>query len=392
MSLSFPRTMTHSATAMNSRTDTPPKPPASMQGTPKLVVSGISKRFGPTFALQESTLDIAQGEFVTLLGPSGSGKTTLLMMIAGLLSPTSGDIWIDGQKATHQQPYQRDIGMMFQSYALFPHMTVFENIAFPLKMKGYSKERIQAAVVDVLNQVKLPHAINRFPSELSGGQQQRIALARSIVHRPSVVLMDEPLAALDKSLRSHMQFEIRQLQQELGMTVLYVTHDQEEAMTMSDRICLMNDARIEQVSPPRELYFEPRSIFAATFLGESNCLSGTLESHQDGIGVVRINGQDRLCGKIVGELAPGARCQLLFRPEAVQLAPAGHSSATSTNALSGHVLVNTMVGAFSRSRVALDDGTEVISVGLTSRHAAQQNGAVVVRFSPMDTLIFGGEK
>jgi putative spermidine/putrescine transport system ATP-binding protein len=244
---------------------------AQSQGRPvKLRISGVSKKYGDTFALRPSDLDIQQGEFVTLLGPSGSGKTTLLMMIAGLVHPTAGDIWIDGRKATRQQPYERDVGMMFQSYALFPHMTVGENIAFPLKMRRASQDAIRTAVDDVLQQIKLPHVRNRFPSELSGGQQQRVALARSIVHRPSVVLMDEPLAALDKSLRAHMQLEIRQLQQQLGITVLYVTHDQEEAMTMSDRICLMNEARIEQVASPAELYFSPRTVFAAGFVGESN--------------------------------------------------------------------------------------------------------------------------
>ena len=354
---------------------------------PKLRVSGVSKKYGDAYALRESDLELRQGEFVTLLGPSGSGKTTLLMMIAGLVKPTSGDIWIDGRVATHQQPYERDVGMMFQSYALFPHMTVGENIAFPLKMKGASKERIRDAVGEVLEQIKLPSVRNRFPSELSGGQQQRIALARSIVHRPSVVLMDEPLAALDKSLRTHMQMEIRQLQQALNITVLYVTHDQEEAMTMSDRICLMNEARIEQVAAPSELYFSPHSVFAAGFLGESNCLDGIVESVEGGTARVR-HGGDVFEGRVMNAAKAGDACRLMVRPEAISMAT-NNVGLVQGNAIPADVTSHVIGGAVSRTTLQTETGVLLAATQLTARSAPPPAGTVLVTFSPQDCLVFG---
>ncbi|MFV0678151.1 ABC transporter ATP-binding protein [Variovorax sp. tm] len=356
---------------------------------PKLRVSGVSKRYGDVYALKESDLELRQGEFVTLLGPSGSGKTTLLMMIAGLVKPTSGDIWIDGRVATHQQPYERDVGMMFQSYALFPHMTVGENIAFPLKMKGALKERVREAVDEVLEQIKLPSVRNRFPAELSGGQQQRIALARSIVHRPSVVLMDEPLAALDKSLRTHMQMEIRQLQQELGITVLYVTHDQEEAMTMSDRICLMNEARIEQVAAPSELYFSPRTVFAAGFLGESNCLHGIVESVDGTTARVR-HGGCLLEGRLMNAAKAGEACRLMVRPEAIRMvAGQRHADQAHGNAIPADVAAHVIGGAVSRTSLRTDSGVLLAATQLTTRSTAAPAGGVTVTFSAQDCLVFG---
>jgi putative spermidine/putrescine transport system ATP-binding protein len=363
--------------------------PSTVAARPtKLCVSGISKKYGETYALRESTLEIRQGEFVTLLGPSGSGKTTLLMMIAGLVQPTAGDIWIDDRKVTKQQPYERDVGMMFQSYALFPHMTVGENIAFPLKMKGFSRDRIRKEVGEVLDQIKLPSVRNRFPSELSGGQQQRVALGRSIVHRPSVVLMDEPLAALDKSLRTHMQSEIRQLQQALGITVLYVTHDQEEAMTMSDRICLMNDARIEQVAPPQDLYFAPHSMFAAGFLGESNRIPGVLERIEGPMGSLRV-GSTLLSGRLMGAPAIGSRCQLMVRPEAVQIM--SKLNVSTGNALRGHVISHVIGGAVARTHIRTENEIEVLATRLTARNAVAPAGLVDVSFQEDDALIFGDE-
>jgi putative spermidine/putrescine transport system ATP-binding protein len=357
---------------------------------PKLRVTALSKRYGANIALQPSDLEIRQGEFVTLLGPSGSGKTTLLMMIAGLVQPTSGEIWIDGKVSTKQQPYERDVGMMFQSYALFPHLTVGENIAFPLKMKGASKEVIRTAVDNVLEQIKLPSVRNRFPSELSGGQQQRIALARSIVHRPSVVLMDEPLAALDKSLRTHMQLEIRQLQQALNMTVLYVTHDQEEAMTMSDRICLMNEARIEQVAAPSELYFSPRSIFAAGFLGESNTLDGTIESLDAMFATVRHKGV-LLRGRTMNEVQIGDTCKVMVRPEAISIG-AENDISVDGNAVPGVVTSHVIGGAIARTVLRTASGAAIAATRLTARNSKSPTGAVTATFSPDDCLVFGADK
>ena len=239
----------------------------------KLRTHGVRKTYGSVVALKSASIEMQEGEFLTLLGPSGSGKTTLLMAIAGLNNPDSGEIWIDGKLATYLPPFKRDIGMVFQNYALFPHMTIFDNIAFPLRMRKMDAARIRKEVGRVLEIVELGHVSMRFPRELSGGQQQRIALARCFVYKPSIILMDEPLGALDKKLRDTLQREIKQLHENLGITVLYVTHDQEEAMVMSDRICVMNDGGIDQIGTPDELYFNPTSVFTADFLeiGRASC-------------------------------------------------------------------------------------------------------------------------
>ena len=236
----------------------------------KLRTLDVRKTYGNVVALEAASIEMNEGEFLTLLGPSGSGKTTLLMAIAGINNPDSGEIWIDGKLATYLPPFRRDLGMVFQNYALFPHMTIFDNIAFPLLMRKMDKTLIRKEIARVLEIVELDYVAKRFPRELSGGQQQRIALARCIVYKPSIILMDEPLGALDKKLRGTLQREIKQLHENLGITVLYVTHDQEEAMVMSDRICVMNDGRIDQIGTPNELYFHPSTVFSADFLGESN--------------------------------------------------------------------------------------------------------------------------
>jgi putative spermidine/putrescine transport system ATP-binding protein len=241
-----------------------------------LQITGLSKRYGDFVALAPTDLDVAKGEFLTLLGPSGSGKTTLLSLIAGLAQPDDGQIHINGVDVTWGAPYERDIGMVFQNYALFPHMTVAENIAFPLQMRKTDAKAARDKVMQALEMVHLPHVADRYPRELSGGQQQRIALARCMVYRPSIILMDEPLGALDKKLREHMQLEIKRIHRDLGTTIVYVTHDQEEAMTMSDRICLMNAGSIAQLGTPADLYFRPKSVFVADFLGESNLLDAVV--------------------------------------------------------------------------------------------------------------------
>src|SRR5215212_8528054 len=217
---------------------------------PKLAITGLTKRYGSFTALAPTDLEVTEGEFLTLLGPSGSGKTTLLSLIAGLSVPAGGTLHIAGQDATFAAPHERDIGMVFQNYALFPHMTIAENIAFPLKMRRIDNATAAKRAMGALELVRLPQVASRYPKELSGGQQQRIALARCLVYKPSIVLMDEPLGALDKKLRDHMQLEIKRIHRDTGTTIVYVTHDQEEAMTMSDRICLMNAGRIEQLGTP----------------------------------------------------------------------------------------------------------------------------------------------
>ncbi|MBO9538018.1 ABC transporter ATP-binding protein [Herbaspirillum sp.] len=250
--------------------------------TARLHTVGISKQYDSVTALSPTDLEVQDGEFLTLLGPSGSGKTTLLQIIAGLVEPSGGQLFISGKEATRTAAGERGIGMVFQSYALFPHLSVWENIAYPLRMRKMDKPAIAAAVKDALEMVQMGAYAHRLPRELSGGQQQRIALARCFVYKPSVILLDEPLGALDKKLREHMQSEIRKLHKELGATFIYVTHDQEEALNLSDRICLMNNSRIEQLGTPEDLYDRPSSAFSAQFIGYSNLLPGTARREMDG--------------------------------------------------------------------------------------------------------------
>jgi putative spermidine/putrescine transport system ATP-binding protein len=282
-----------------------------------LRLSKLGKRYGALVALAPTDLEVAAGEFLTLLGPSGSGKTTLLSLIAGLAEPDSGEVWLGADDITLSPPYERAIGMVFQNYALFPHMTVADNIAFPLRMRKTPEAETRRKVAEALDMVRLPQVAQRYPRELSGGQQQRIALARCVVYRPSLILMDEPLGALDKKLREQMQLEIRRIHRELGATIVYVTHDQEEAMTMSDRICLMNAGCIAQLGSPADLYFRPRSLFVADFLGESNLLPG------------------RIIGK-------GDSVTLLVRPQNISLLPAG------TGTLAATVVDTTVSGSLTR--------------------------------------------
>lgn len=236
-----------------------------------LVINKLTKTYGDFFAAKDVSLELKEGEFLTLLGPSGSGKTTTLKMVAGLEIPTSGEILVKGEDITFAPPDKRGLGMVFQNYALFPHMTIKENIMFPLKMKGgMGKKEMEDLAMEYLKLVQLEQTCNRKPSQLSGGQQQRIALARALVFHPPIVLMDEPLGALDKKLRVAMQLEIKRIQQKLNITTIYVTHDQEEALTMSDRIAIMNQGEIVQLDTPKNIYENPNSAFVADFIGESN--------------------------------------------------------------------------------------------------------------------------
>lgn len=331
------------------------------QGGAKLAVSGLGKIYGSTVALHPTDLTLRVGEFMTLLGPSGSGKTTLLMMVAGLLQPDSGSLAIDGREATFAPPWERDIGMVFQNYALFPHLSVFENIAFPLRMRRVPEPEIKREVMRVLEVVQLAHTAERLPRALSGGQQQRIALARAFVFKPSFILMDEPLGALDKKLRDQLQLEIKHLHRSLGVTILYVTHDQQEALTMSDRICLMNGGRIEQLGSPTELYFQPATVFAADFLGESNFIDGRVRSSgPEGATVETAAG-------IVhgpGHFAAGAAVKVMVRPESLALA---REPLAGTNAMACRVSETIFVGGVTRHYVTLADGTSVVAMELTDR-------------------------
>jgi spermidine/putrescine ABC transporter ATP-binding subunit len=290
-------------------------------------VSALSKHYGSVVAVNRVSLEVREGEFISLLGPSGSGKTTLLMMIAGFELPDSGQITIGGRDMTRVDPNHRNLGMVFQKYALFPHMSVTENIAFPLRMRKVRKDDITERVASALKMVRLEGYGGRQISQLSGGQQQRVALARATVFNPPVILMDEPLGALDKKLREHMQIEIKQLQRQLGATVIYVTHDQQEALTMSDRVAVMNHGVIEQLSSPRELYDRPASIFVADFVGDTNLLPGIVDAIGEGVASLRLASGELVSGLVAenaaGTLAIGRPAILSVRPEKIRMVDAG---------------------------------------------------------------------
>jgi spermidine/putrescine ABC transporter ATP-binding subunit len=277
----------------------------------------VRKSFGAVVAVKDVTLDIGRGTIFSLLGPSGCGKTTTLRLIAGFEQPSAGDVYIRGKRVTAVAPYRRDFSMVFQSYALFPHLSVAENVAFGLRMRRVPRESRSKAVAEALDLVKLGALATRYPRELSGGQQQRVALARAIVIKPAVLLLDEPLGALDKMLREEMQVELRGLQQRLGITAVFVTHDQEEALTLSDRVAVMRNGVIEQVGAPRDIYDRPVNEFVAGFLGASNFLDGTVVSREGATAQV-----ETACGR-VGVAADaarvGAKVRVAVRPECVHM-------------------------------------------------------------------------
>ena len=277
---------------------------------------------GKTNAVDDISIDVERGEFITLLGPSGSGKTTTLLMIAGFENPTSGVIELDGYNLVLSRPYERNIGMVFQNYALFPHMTAAKNVLFPLKMRRFPKKDIKARAERMLELVGLHRFADRYPRELSGGQQQRVALARGLVFNPDVLLLDEPLGALDKNLREQMQVEIKRIHREVGITMIYVTHDQTEAMTMSDRIAVFCNGKVEQVGSPLDVYNRPANRFVGEFIGDSNFLAGRVDPSRPGwvelaaIGPVRVAKQTTL---------PAGDVDLMIRPERLRLRTPGES-------------------------------------------------------------------
>ncbi len=276
---------------------------------------------GVSLVVKDLNLSIAKGEFLTMLGPSGSGKTTCLMMLAGFETATNGEIRLAGRPINQVPPHKRGIGMVFQNYALFPHMTVGENLSFPLEVRGMGKSEREDKVKRALDMVQMGAFINRRPAQLSGGQQQRIALARALVFDPELVLMDEPLGALDKQLREHMQFEIKHLHERLGVTVVYVTHDQGEALTMSDRIAVFNDGKIQQLAPPADLYERPDNSFVAGFIGENNKLPGVIEELSGDKALVRLATGELIDATPVNVTAKGQKTLVSIRPERVEFKP-----------------------------------------------------------------------
>ncbi|MCY4446454.1 MAG: ABC transporter ATP-binding protein [Rhodobacteraceae bacterium] len=273
---------------------------------------------GETLVVKDLNLSMPRGEFLTMLGPSGSGKTTCLMMLAGFETATHGEITLDGRPINNIPPHKRGIGMVFQNYALFPHMTVAENLSFPLEVRKIDKSDREAKVRRALEMVQMGAFASRRPGQLSGGQQQRVALARALVFEPELVLMDEPLGALDKQLREHMQFEITGLAHELGITTMYVTHDQTEALTMSDRVAVFNDGRIQQLAPPDTLYEQPANSFVAQFIGENNTLTGKVKSIDGQTAIITLDTGEEIDAKPVNVSTVGERTRVSIRPERVE--------------------------------------------------------------------------
>src|SRR5215472_232710 len=354
-----------------------------------VLLEKVSKRFGSVTAVDGVSLAIEPGEFITLLGPSGSGKTTTLMMIAGFDHPTAGEIYIDGTPLVGVPAYRRGIGMVFQSYALFPHMTVAENVGFALKQRGIGRTVIAERVAETLEIVRLGGYEGRYPRQLSGGQQQRVALARAIIFRPRVLLMDEPLSALDKKLREELQLEIKRLHQQLGITFIYVTHDQREALIMSDRVAVMNEGRIEQAGSPSDLYDRPANRFVAGFVGESNFLDGE---------VVEVRGREvsvQIAGATLTAIsdrtpAIGARVALAVRPEKIEFRDGAAAGAQArSNTLSALVRDVTFVGEMHRYVLEIAPGLTLVAKQQhryhVTAHAPQER--VAVEWHIEDTLV-----
>ena len=349
-----------------------------------LEISGLQKFYGPNHVVRDFNLDVGEGEFVSFLGPSGCGKTTTLRMVAGFETPSEGVIRIDGRDVVDLKPSQRDIGMVFQAYALFPNMTVAQNVAFGLKVAGMPRPRIAARVAEMLAIIKLPELGARFPFQLSGGQQQRVALARALAVQPKVLLLDEPLSALDAKIRVSLREEIRAIQRKLGITTIYVTHDQEEALAMSDRIVVMRDGVAEQIGDPFEIYNRPATRFVASFVGTLNVLDARLLDPATGL--VTVDGQEIRLGRAVrgktGEPVP-----ISLRPQAILLG----SGTDLDGRLRGRVDSVSFLGSVVRIRVALDRQNLSVDIFNTSAMRPPKPGETVdLAFATGDVLVLEG--
>ena len=345
----------------------------------------VTKDFGSVRVVENLDLNIATGEFVSLLGPSGSGKTTLLMMLAGFESVSAGNILLDGQRINDLPTYRRDMGVVFQNYALFPHMNVAKNVAFPLEMRGSSKSETDERVKRALEMVQLDHLADRQPGQLSGGQQQRVALARALVFEPRVVLMDEPLGALDKNLREQMQLDIRDLHRRLGLTIIFVTHDQGEALTMSDRVAVFNRGQIQQCASPREVYDHPANRFVAEFIGETNLLEGTI---RDVAGdTVTLEQADGSCFIAHGlpELRAGDAGLLSLRPERIELHREAEA-AVGQNSLTGKIVDTVYQGDHLRMVIETETGKIIARIGRKA-HEWPTGANVTLSFGASDAWV-----
>jgi putative spermidine/putrescine transport system ATP-binding protein len=347
----------------------------------------LTKSYGSFRAVDDLSLTAQAGQFFTIVGPSGSGKTTILMMIAGFTYPDAGEILLDGRAVTRLPPQAREIGMVFQNYALFPHLTIFENLAFPLRVRNVSKTEIARRVKEMLGVVRLEGLEDRTPQQLSGGQQQRVALARALVFGPRLVLLDEPLGALDKKLRTQMQLEIKHIQQRLNLTVIYITHDQEEALTMSDRVAVMNRGRIEQIGSPDDLYEHPANRFVADFLGESNFLEGHVAAADGGRYLMRTKAGNQFWGTSLTLLQVGQPIAAAVRPEKITLRD---EPASGANTCCGAIAEVIYVGDATRYRIRLNAGTELTAKLQNRRDLTlqTQTGPVQLAWDAADMHLF----
>jgi putative spermidine/putrescine transport system ATP-binding protein len=355
----------------------------SLRSSAHIRIEGITKNFGSMRALAGINLSVAAGEFLTLLGPSGSGKSTLLMVIAGFVEPSQGEIYVSGKPVTSVLPERRNFGVVFQGYALFPHMTVSDNIAYPLKVRGMSKADTAKNVKDILELVQLGKFASRYPTQLSGGQQQRVALARALVFSPEILLLDEPMGALDKNLRHDLQLELRQLHSRLGRTFVNVTHDQEEAMLMSDRIAIMRDGRIMQIGRPSELYANPNTRFVAAFLGKSNFIEGAVTAIEPGVAIIET--ADGLVRHVLREkecsLNHGSHATLALRPQKLLLKPAA-------NTRSARVVSAVFLGTHAEVNLKSSSGHPLLAhfVMPDGSSLPEEGAEVVVGWEPESTV------
>jgi spermidine/putrescine transport system ATP-binding protein len=327
-----------------------------------IVLDGVRKQFGSFVAVHEADLSIARGEFFAMLGPSGCGKTTTLKMIAGFEQPTRGRVVLEGDDVSRVPPHRRNVNTVFQQYALFPHMTVAENVAFGPRSRKVARADCAARVAEMLGVVRLAEFADRKPAQLSGGQQQRVALARALVNYPSALLLDEPLAALDLKLREAMQLELKRIQREVGITFVYVTHDQGEALTMSDRIAVMSEGVIEQIGTPEEIYHHPSSLFVAGFIGSANLLPGTITGSDGDEAVVDLVGGTTIRATTPTPPTVGSQVSLMLRPERLQVATGEGIDARDGRRLAGKVSQVIFQGPAVRLAVVLGDGTEVVTL------------------------------
>ncbi len=354
---------------------------------PIVTIEHVTKIFQDAPAVDDLNLEIYEGEFFSLLGPSGCGKTTTLRMLGGFEEPTSGRIFLGGKEVTYLAPYRRDVNTVFQSYALFPHLSIFENVAFGLKRKRMDKAEIRRRVSTMLELVDLPHMEGRRTSQLSGGQQQRVALARALVNEPTLLLLDEPMSALDAKLRHQMQIELKRIQTQVGITFLYVTHDQEEAMTMSDRLVVMRLGRIEGIGSPREVYDRPTTEFVATFLGASNLLAGDVTALEGSVATVTLTSGTtlRVGAERLPEKRVGLSVKVGVRPEKITIGAGDGGTMSGQNSLRGRVRVSTFTGVGNQYIVETSWGTDLtVYAQNIGQAAAPRSGDEVVLTWPVE--------